>query len=171
MENMNVLYIALGFVALIGLLLAWHQHRIKKMREYVAYRQAMLSRNVMAMSHVLLSSLESHVAECHKETIFKRDERFSISHDRGSAHAVVAVFMTWYNIAVAPAVDMTPIFEDIMITKLDRVDTDKGTWVMIHLGQGNDVIKHFLPDHGLQTFITSVRGLSSYMQQGVNAQR
>lgn len=171
MESINVLYIALGFVAVIGLLLFWHQRRIKKMREYVAYRQQMLSNNVMAMSHILLSSLGDYVSECHKEANFRRDDRFSVSHDRGSAHAVVAVFMTWYNIAVAPAVDMTPVFEDIMITKLDRLDTADGTWVLIHLGQGNDVIKHFLPDPGLQTFITSVRAMSSYMQKGVNTQR
>lgn len=140
----------------------------KRQIRAVAAHKYYTEQNVMAMSHILLSTLAEQVNLAHKELEFLRDDRFTVDHDRGLAHAVAHIFTGWYNLAVAPAINLSPVFEDIMVTKVDRQDTDDGTWLFIHLGQGNDVVKHFLPDRGLQSFITGVRAISSYMQIGAN---
>lgn len=169
MDNVNPLYTALGVGIAIVLLLAWKYIRVKRMKAYIEYRRAVTSDNVLAMSRILLLTLDKQVKLAHKEIQFRRDIRYSVENDRATAQAAVSLFTNWYNMAVVPAIEMSSAFEDIIVTKVDRQDTDDGTWLLIHLGQGNDVVKHFLPDHGLQSFITGIRAISNYMQMGVSA--
>lgn len=170
-DSQSVLVITLGICAVIAVLLFLVNLQRKKMVRFAEYQRHMLERNVMAMSHVLLSTIADQVNAAVNGDNFERDDSHSFASDKASAQAVLSVFTTWYNISVAPAVDMTPVFEDIMITKVDRVDSEEGTCLLIHLGQSNDVVKHFLPNHALQPFITSVRALSRYMEAGVNIKR
>jgi len=165
MDTISVTLISVLVPLAILLAATWLRKRHE--RRVMTYKHR-AGQNVMAMSRILLLTLETQVIRSHKEVQFLRDERFSVDHDRGVAHAAVSLFTNWYNLAVAPAIQMSSVFEDIMVTKVDRQDTDDGTWLLIHLGQGNDVVKHFLPDYGLQSFITGIRAISSYMQIGVD---
>jgi len=168
MDNISIWTILIPALSLIAIMAGGHWLHKRATRNVEAYKQQ-VGQNVLAMSRILLSTLAAQVAVTHKELRFLRDDRFSFGHDRGAAVATVNIFTNYYNLAVAPAIALSPAFEDIMVTKVDSQDTADGIWLQIHLGQGNDVVKHFLPDHGLQSFITGIRAISSYMQIGVDA--
>lgn len=114
----------------------------------------------------LLDSLEKEIKVAGKEPFYLRDGRFDVSVDRLRAVQIIKTFCENYNNVVEQGVMFDGHFKEVQVAEVKGlVDNGKhGVHIYITF-EGNDVIRYFLPDYGLQSFITSLLTLNRLVTQ------